>query len=55
MTKSQAINKLIYTKELTTAMLTPLGISFETFLKYAQLDKDKRRLYLKRLIKFYLS
>lgn len=36
MTRDQAIAKLRETRELSTALLAPLGIPFEFFLRFAQ-------------------
>lgn len=36
MTRAQAIEKLITTRDLTTAMLEPLGIEFDTWLQWCQ-------------------
>ena len=36
MTKKQAMQELVETGKLTTKLLAPLGISFETFLRFAQ-------------------
>ncbi len=36
MTREQAIERLKETRELTTDLLEPLGISFESFLRLAQ-------------------
>jgi hypothetical protein len=41
MTKQQALKKLRETKQLSTAMLKPLGIGFETFLRLGQLPDHK--------------
>ncbi|MHA2279985.1 MAG: hypothetical protein ACXAC5_03790 [Promethearchaeota archaeon] len=38
MTRKQAIEELIKTRKLNTAMLKPLNISFESFLQFAQLS-----------------
>ena len=43
MTKQQALEKLKETKELSTNMLNPLNISFESFLKYAQIGSEKKQ------------
>lgn len=40
MTRQEAKAKLIETRNLSTAMLEPLGISFETFLKVAQYNDE---------------
>ena len=43
MTKQKALEKLKETKELSTNMLKPLNISFESFLKYAQIGSEKKQ------------
>ena len=50
MTKQQALKELRETKTLTTRMLKPLGVSFETFLKYSQLTKEKREEVIREVI-----
>ena len=42
MNKQQALEKLKETNSLTTALLKPLGIGFETWLRFCQLDKAAR-------------
>lgn len=42
MTKKQAIQKLTDTRILSTDLLEPLGISFETFLKLSQLNRHEQ-------------
>ena len=51
MSFEQAFNELKLTKELNTAMLPALGVSFENFLQYAQLPRAKRTRAAERLIK----
>ena len=51
MSFEQAFNELKLTKELNTAMLSALGVSFESFLQYAQLPKLRRTRAAERLIK----
>jgi hypothetical protein len=51
MSFEQAYNELKLTKELNTAMLSALGISFDHFLQYAQLPKLRRTRAAERLIK----
>lgn len=57
MTREEAYRALKAGKPLSTAMLEPLGISFESFLKFAQLgDKRMSQIidqYLKTLEKKY--
>ena len=50
MTKEQAIQKLTSTRILSTDLLEPLGISFETFLKFAQLNKQQQEDAIRNLI-----
>ena len=50
MTFDQALDKLKATGELTSAMLAPLGISFETFLRFAQGDTEWQEMSIIRLI-----
>lgn len=40
MSKEEAIAKFKKTKQLSTDILEPLGISFESFLKFAQLSHN---------------
>jgi hypothetical protein len=51
MTKKQAVKKLKDTGMITTAMLKPLGMNFEQFLRYAQLPSDTSALFVVELIK----
>lgn len=51
MTRKQAIKKLVETREITTGMLKPLNITFDSWLQYAQLDADKRDKIVTGLIK----
>lgn len=45
LTKKTAIKRFIATQMLDTSMLAPLGISFETFLRFTQKsDLDRSRL-----------
>jgi hypothetical protein len=41
MTTEQAIKALKETRQLSTAMLEPLGISYESFLRFSQLPDKK--------------
>lgn len=41
MKKTTAIKKFLATGKLSTDLLKPLGISFESFLKLAQLPKER--------------
>lgn len=43
LTKEQAVKKLKETKNLTTGLLQPLNISFESWLKYAQIENENRQ------------
>ncbi len=38
MNKREALDKLKSTRELSTNMLDPLGVTFEQFLRFAQLN-----------------
>lgn len=51
MTKQQAITKLITTRELTTDLLKPLGIAFESFLMLAQ--RSDADVIVEKLVKQY--
>jgi hypothetical protein len=50
MTRQQAIQKLKSTRQLSTGMLAPLGISFESFLQFAQLPDAKCKELVEKLI-----
>ena len=50
MTKKEAIKKLTETKILSTDLLEPLGISFETFLKFSQMNKKQQEEAINNLI-----
>ena len=49
MTRKQAIKQLSETGELTTAMLKPLNISFESFLRFSQLPGENAKELMKKL------
>ncbi len=53
MTKVQAVNKLKTTKQLSTEMLRPLGITFEHFLRLAQLPKEKAEIIIDKMIEHF--
>ncbi len=53
MTKRQALYELKKNRKLTTAMLKPLGISFESFLRYAQLQGSQADEIVDQLIKYF--
>lgn len=53
LTKEQAIVKLRETKELSTDLLEPLGISFESFLRFAQLSDARANAIVDKLIASY--
>ena len=55
MTKAEAIEKLIETRKLSTAMLEPLGFSFESFLKLSQLHEPAREKVVADLVAYYKS
>ena len=50
MNKQQALKQLEETKVLETGLLKPLGIEFESFLRYAQLDPKAQELIIDQLI-----
>ena len=53
MEKREAIQKLRESKTITTEILDPLGISFESFLSFAQKDKETRKEIIENLIKYF--
>lgn len=55
MTKDETIAQLVETRTISTAMLEPLGYSFESFLRLAQMPKDAREGVISQLIEFYTS
>ena len=50
MTRAQALHTLKTTRKLNTAMLKPLGVTFEQFLRFAQLGPATTELAVDRLI-----
>ncbi len=50
MTYKQALKKLKETRELNTKLLVPLNISFESFLRYAQLSEEQQENLMDKLI-----
>lgn len=50
MTKQTAIKRLIKTRTLTSNLLKPLNISFETFLRFSQFSKIDQAILLDKLI-----
>lgn len=52
MTRNEAIKKLKETREITTDMLEPLDIRFETFLMYSQLEQSDREDMVNLLIDY---
>jgi len=50
MTYKQALKKLKETRELSTKLLVPLNISFESFLRYAQLNDAQQEKLMDKLI-----
>tara|TARA_Y100001972_G_C7510316_1_gene257883 strand:- start:16 stop:183 length:168 start_codon:yes stop_codon:yes gene_type:complete len=50
MTKKEAIKKLTETRILSTDLLKVLGISFETFLKFTQLNRHQQEESINNLI-----
>lgn len=55
MTQAQAIKQLAETRELYTDMLEPLCITFEQFLRLAQLPKDRFDAVIDKMIAFYTA
>ena len=53
MTRKKAIQLLKEKRTLTTNMLFPLGISFDTFLQFSQLDKNKTQKSVDWLVEHY--
>lgn len=53
LTKAQAIAKLTETRSLSTDLLEPLGLPFESFLQFAQRDKETQEKVMSDLIAFY--
>ncbi|MCK5612147.1 hypothetical protein KAR91_60305 [Candidatus Pacearchaeota archaeon] len=53
MTRKQAIDRLVSTRELTTTMLSPLGIAIDSFLQFAQLDDETRTILMDKLINHF--
>ena len=52
MTFAQALNALKDTGTLTTAMLAPLGITFEHFLRFSSLNASTQKWFVGQLIDF---
>jgi hypothetical protein len=50
MTRKQAMSELSKTGNLTTDMLKPLGIRFESFLGFAQLPEENAREIILKLV-----
>lgn len=50
MTKQEAKEQLAKTRILSTSLLNPLGLSFEVFLRFAQVDKDTQEKVIDKLI-----
>lgn len=50
MTYAQALARLKKTKEIRTDMLEPLGLSFEWFLRYAQLPEEAAEKVIPKVI-----
>ena len=55
MTRKQAIAELKRTKQISTGMLKPLGLSFEWFLRYAQLPKEQAEAILEKVIAHFTA
>ena len=51
MTFAQALNALRDTGTITTAMLAPLGMTFEHFLRFSALNASARKWYVGQLIR----
>ena len=51
MTYEKAVKQLNETHILSTDLLKPLGISFESFLRLGQMSQNQQDLAVKRLIK----
>jgi len=52
MTFAQALNALRDTGTITTAMLAPLGMNMEHFLRFSALNASARKWYVGQLIRF---
>ena len=50
-TRQSALAELAKTREINTAMLSALGLSFEHFLRYAQISKENQQQFIDLLIK----
>lgn len=50
MTRKEAIRELVKTRSLSTNLLAPLGISFESFLTLAQIPTEKANLIVEKFI-----
>ena len=50
MTKTEAKEQLAKTRILSTELIKPLGLSFEVFLRFAQVDKDTQEKVIDKLI-----
>jgi len=55
MTKPEALAKLKAGESLSTAMLEPLGISFEAFLRFAQLSTEASARIIARYLEIEAS
>ena len=53
LTKEQAIAKLTETRSLSTDLLEPLGLSFESWLAFAQKPKEVCEKVVADLIEYY--
>ena len=51
MKKAETLKQLKETRTISTDMLSALGMSFEVFLRYAQLDKDRQQKIIEKAIK----
>lgn len=50
MTFNQALHKLQSTRTLSTELLSPLGIPFENFLRFAQLSSERQEILMDKII-----
>lgn len=53
LTKEQAIVKLTETRSLSTDLLEPLRLSFESWLRFCQQPKETREKVVADLIEYY--
>jgi hypothetical protein len=53
LTKAEAVQKLTKTRSLSTDLLEPLGLPFESWLRFAQAPEEVRTTVVNDLIAFY--